>query len=184
MRHRFTGFIVMGAILTLAPLRAPAQTPALPRMPDGKPNLQGIWQVLNTAAWDVQDHSARLLREGVVMGAVTTERTPVPGCRVQPLGVMRYVPVVSTAHVTSVAAVGLHAVVPLGRTTSWSASRDPEVSTTRTLIWSPAVAATRQQSISPATPRSSTPAYPNRSAVSMIVFQLQLGHLSVEKATR
>jgi LysR family transcriptional regulator (chromosome initiation inhibitor) len=40
-----------------------------------------------------QDHSARLLREGVVMGAVTTERTPVTGCRVQPLGVMRYVPV-------------------------------------------------------------------------------------------
>lgn len=27
------------------------------------------------------------------MGAVTTERTPVPGCRVQPLGVMRYLPV-------------------------------------------------------------------------------------------
>ena len=29
-----------------------------------------------------QDHSARLLREGAVMGAVTTERAPVPGCRV------------------------------------------------------------------------------------------------------
>ena len=42
-----------------------------------------------------QDHSARLLREGAVMGAVTTERTPVPGCRVLPLGVMRYVPVAS-----------------------------------------------------------------------------------------
>ena len=27
-----------------------------------------------------QDHSARLLREGAVMGAVTTERNPVPGC--------------------------------------------------------------------------------------------------------
>ncbi len=40
-----------------------------------------------------QDHSARLLREGAVMGAVTTERTAVPGCRVQSLGVMRYVPV-------------------------------------------------------------------------------------------
>lgn len=40
-----------------------------------------------------QDHSARLLREGAVMGAVTTERTPVPGCRVESLGVMRYVPV-------------------------------------------------------------------------------------------
>lgn len=46
-----------------------------------------------------QDHSARLLREGAVMGAVTTERTPVSGCRVQPLGVMRYVPVAGPAYV-------------------------------------------------------------------------------------
>ncbi|WP_099039781.1 LysR family transcriptional regulator ArgP [Mycobacterium neglectum] len=46
-----------------------------------------------------QDHSARLLREGVVMGAVTTERKPVPGCRVLPLGVMRYVPVASPAYI-------------------------------------------------------------------------------------
>ena len=46
-----------------------------------------------------QDHSARLLREGAVMGAVTTERTPVPGCRVQTLGVMRYVPVAAPTYV-------------------------------------------------------------------------------------
>ncbi|MDT5048367.1 MAG: LysR family transcriptional regulator, chromosome initiation inhibitor [Mycobacterium sp.] len=46
-----------------------------------------------------QDHSARLLREGVAMGAVTTERTPVPGCRVHPLGVMRYLPVASMSYV-------------------------------------------------------------------------------------
>jgi LysR family transcriptional regulator (chromosome initiation inhibitor) len=46
-----------------------------------------------------QDHSARLLREGVVMGAVTTERTPVSGCRVRPLGVMRYLPVASCSYV-------------------------------------------------------------------------------------
>jgi LysR family transcriptional regulator (chromosome initiation inhibitor) len=45
-----------------------------------------------------QDHSAGLLREGAVMGAVTTERTPVPGCRVQSLGVMRYVPVASAPY--------------------------------------------------------------------------------------
>ncbi|GFG53040.1 ArgP/LysG family DNA-binding transcriptional regulator [Mycolicibacterium agri] len=43
-----------------------------------------------------QDHSARLLREGTVMGAVTTERAPVAGCRVEPLGTMRYVPVASS----------------------------------------------------------------------------------------
>jgi len=46
-----------------------------------------------------QDHSARLLREGEVMGAVTTERTPVPGCRMLPLGVMRYVPVAAPGFV-------------------------------------------------------------------------------------
>ena len=33
------------------------------------------------------------------MGAVTTERKPVPGCRVHPLGVMWYVPVASAAFV-------------------------------------------------------------------------------------
>lgn len=47
-----------------------------------------------------QDHSARLLREGVAMGAVTTERTPVPGCRVQTLGVMRYLPVAAKDFMT------------------------------------------------------------------------------------
>jgi len=46
-----------------------------------------------------QDHSARVLREGVVLGAVTTERHPVPGCRVQPLQVKRYVPVAAPAYV-------------------------------------------------------------------------------------
>jgi LysR family transcriptional regulator, chromosome initiation inhibitor len=46
-----------------------------------------------------QDHSARLLREGAVMGAVTTERTGVPGCRVLPLGVMRYVAVAGHSYV-------------------------------------------------------------------------------------
>jgi LysR family transcriptional regulator (chromosome initiation inhibitor) len=62
----------------------------------------GVFERLDDALFDIriedQDHSARLLREGVVMGAVTTERTPVPGCRVRPLGVMRYVPVASKAY--------------------------------------------------------------------------------------
>ena len=56
-------------------------------------------EVLFDIRIDDQDHSARLLREGVVMGAVTTERTPVPGCRVQTLGVMRYLPVAAPAYV-------------------------------------------------------------------------------------
>ena len=30
------------------------------RMLDGKPDLNGIWQALNTAAWDIQDHLGQL----------------------------------------------------------------------------------------------------------------------------
>src|SRR5215207_85340 len=59
----------------------------------------GVFEQLDGVLFDIriedQDHSARLLREGVVMGAVTTERAPVTGCRVLPLGVMRYVAVAS-----------------------------------------------------------------------------------------
>jgi LysR family transcriptional regulator (chromosome initiation inhibitor) len=63
----------------------------------------GVFSELPDVLFDVriedQDHSARLLREGVVMGAVTTERTPVSGCRVQPLGMMRYLPVATREYV-------------------------------------------------------------------------------------
>src|ERR1700704_5749729 len=29
------------------------------RTPDGRPNLNGIWQAMNTANWDIRDHPAR-----------------------------------------------------------------------------------------------------------------------------
>src|SRR5688572_3407839 len=31
---------------------------AVSRMKDGKPNLNGIWQVMNTANWNLEDHPA------------------------------------------------------------------------------------------------------------------------------
>src|SRR5262245_18375452 len=34
-------------------------TPNVPRMPDGKPNLTGLWQALGTAYWDIRDHGAQ-----------------------------------------------------------------------------------------------------------------------------
>ncbi len=46
----------------MSPIFAPAaaQTPIYkaPRTADGKPNLSGIWQAMNTANWDIQGHAA------------------------------------------------------------------------------------------------------------------------------
>lgn len=46
-----------------------------------------------------QDHSARLLREGTVMAAVSSSPAAVPGCRVEALGVMRYLALASPDYV-------------------------------------------------------------------------------------
>jgi hypothetical protein len=49
--------------LLMTPDEAQAQAPpakavAKGRMPDGKPNFNGVWQAITTANWDIQDHSA------------------------------------------------------------------------------------------------------------------------------
>ena len=36
--------------------QAPVRTPNISRMPDGKPDLSGLWQSLTTANWDLLDH--------------------------------------------------------------------------------------------------------------------------------
>jgi hypothetical protein len=41
--------------------QAPSAASAIPRTADGRPNLQGIWQVRNRAAYDLEDHHARHL---------------------------------------------------------------------------------------------------------------------------
>ena len=57
MFRRFAGaMLFVGA----AAVVATAQTPQIPRTKDGKPNFSGIWQVLNTANWDIQTHAARM----------------------------------------------------------------------------------------------------------------------------
>ena len=67
-------------IIWLASLSGAAQAPASapyapPRTADGQPNLQGIWQVLNTAAWDLEDHNARL---GVPAGRGVVDGGAIP----------------------------------------------------------------------------------------------------------
>ena len=59
-----------------APALAAGQTSAaIPRAADGKPNLTGIWQAVNTAAWDLQDHSAHL---GIPAGQGVVEGKQIP----------------------------------------------------------------------------------------------------------
>ena len=49
---------------------------------------------------DDQDFTAGLLESGTVMGAVTSRAAPVAGCRVSPLGAMRYTAVATPGYLT------------------------------------------------------------------------------------
>ncbi len=59
---------------------ADAQTAAaaggrIQRTADGKPDLSGIWQVMNTAVWDIQDHNAQ---RGVPAGLGVVDGNELP----------------------------------------------------------------------------------------------------------
>lgn len=63
--------------------------------------LPALASLSDTMCFDIhredQDHSAELLRQGVVMAAVTASGEPVQGCSVTKLGVMRYRPMCTPA---------------------------------------------------------------------------------------
>ncbi len=74
-RRKRSRFVSVSAALMLPflwgamPTASDAQAPSLPRGPDGHPNLNGIWQTLNTANWDIQEHAARA-GSVVALGAI------------------------------------------------------------------------------------------------------------------
>src|SRR5262245_47649819 len=67
MRNRTRGVLIAGAAAAVAGVFAFGGIPAVgqapgyktPRTPEGQPDLNGIWQTVNTANWDIQDHPAR-----------------------------------------------------------------------------------------------------------------------------
>jgi hypothetical protein len=67
MQNRLRGAIFASAktalittlLLGVMPTVGRAQAYKAPRTADGKPDLNGIWEALNTANWDIQDHAAR-----------------------------------------------------------------------------------------------------------------------------
>jgi hypothetical protein len=66
MRSRIGGAILLATVAvsavmlgTMIPALGQGSTYRAPRAADGKPNLSGIWEVMNTANWDIQAHVAR-----------------------------------------------------------------------------------------------------------------------------
>ena len=82
---RSFALVVVVLALALAPLSA--QSGEIPRLSNGKPNFNGIWQALNTANYDIEPHMARhamQLREG--------PHGPLPAPKVLYLGAVGAVP--------------------------------------------------------------------------------------------
>jgi len=85
MRKRLAGSIVaatVAMVLGVATAPAAGQAPAaaaqagtVPRAPDGKPDFSGIWQVMSTASWNIQDHPAE---KGVPGGQGVVEGNEIP----------------------------------------------------------------------------------------------------------
>ena len=65
------------ALATAIGLSAQTPTGAFTRTADGKPNLTGIWQAMNTANWDLQAHEAKM-GPVVSLGAAFSQQ-PGPG---------------------------------------------------------------------------------------------------------
>jgi hypothetical protein len=62
-------------LVSLSSLTGQTRAPAVPRL-NGKPDLNGLWQAINTANWDIQAHSARpalAMRPGPVVAVPAKE---------------------------------------------------------------------------------------------------------------
>ena len=79
----------MGGTLAAAAILASAQSLAYqpPRLADGKPDLNGIWQTMNEANYDLEGHAAR-----AAMALRPGPYGPVPAAPVLALGAVGAVP--------------------------------------------------------------------------------------------
>jgi hypothetical protein len=78
---------VWAGLLLASSLALAQQKSNLPRQPNGKPDLNGVWQVLNTANYDIEPHAAR-----PAMAVRPGPAGPVPAKPVLALGAVGSVP--------------------------------------------------------------------------------------------
>jgi len=72
MRLAITTAISIVLLFSVLPVTGQAPAGQIPRTPDGKPDLNGFWQVLNTADWDLESQGGGPApKEGLMLGAVS-----------------------------------------------------------------------------------------------------------------
>src|SRR5436190_14907584 len=79
--------LILGIAFFALPVLAQTAAYRAPRTPDGKPDLNGIWQALNEANFDIEMHSAR-----PAMAVRPGPYGPVPASAVLRLGAVGAVP--------------------------------------------------------------------------------------------
>ena len=72
---RVASVLLAGALVCGAAAHASAQTYDGPRTADGRPDLGGIWQVLGSAAWDLEAHNAQ---DGIPAGLSVVDGGTIP----------------------------------------------------------------------------------------------------------
>src|SRR5262245_38002464 len=57
-KSSFVTALLAGLLFVIPALAQQAPAYRAPRTADGKPNLNGIWQAMNEANWDIEPHSS------------------------------------------------------------------------------------------------------------------------------
>lgn len=114
-RWALIGTLALGIALGWGLSKLKGSSSGLPRTADGRPNLNGVWQALNTANFDLEPHTARAamaLRPGPLTPVPDPKKALPLGALLSPANlIMKPVGVVPAKEVLKLGAVG---AVPAG----------------------------------------------------------------------